>query len=563
MAKQDLFQKYYKSGKSQYIKAPIICSSNGDYDNEWFEIGDGSAEINNKATNLAKLDLNDIMVPVNTYITNTIMLRPREWKTIMGTEYGYMNKSRLFVFPKNLHNLTIDLDYRWDEFVKISFFVKYMDRYNNLTETAIKTGPIDLTDNRGLINIINDKLEQEEIHIRVELVEKINEIITNSNKIEENDVFGCKPVPTDEELKKEFEEEDYEKTRLGLKFTACEVGYEFSVGNVYITFIPGSEDFPDSPFILEETNRLLLDSKYDVETMRYPNGAFRGVVLKPIYPLYNNDIEDSNKYFMLNHMKDKVRAYLNYYGEKTLKTTEGEDAILNIELKDKLFTQEWAIVDGYSRPNDFYETTVFNKINDECNLLQPLQEMNGRLYLLLYELYRKMNGDKDMENEDLLNDTGKKLIEELLHFDDEETDVEELIYNIVKKESDKMKILEDNQVLLTNYLTKLYRNLSMNKEDVDDIIIEEDKEEDEEDDKEIIEYYLDKFDNMYDTTKLLNMKNYLLYVDDNKLWKMVGDLYILIGQEDSEHVNSRSMVPSMVVYNPHNYPIKISYMAFT
>ena len=44
-----------------------------------------------------------------------------------------------------------------------------------------------------------------------------------------------------------------------------------------------------------------------------------------------------------------------------------------------------------------------------------------------------MNGDKDMENEDLLNDTGKKLIEELLHFDDEETDVEELIYNIVKK----------------------------------------------------------------------------------------------------------------------------------
>ena len=59
------------------------------------------------------------------------------------------------------------------------------------------------------------------------------------------------------------------------------------------------------------------------------------------------------------------------------------------------------------------------------------------------------------------------------------------------------------------------------------------------------------------------MKNYLLYVDDNKLWKMVGDLYILIGQEDSEHVNSRSMVPSMVVYNPHNYPIKISYMAFT
>ena len=135
-------------------------------------------------------------------------------------------------------------------------------------------------------------------------------------------------------------------------------------------------------------------------------------------------------------------------------------------------------------------------------------------------------------------------------------DIEKLIYQIVDSESERLSILESNQLEIAKYLQHAYKQLSMNGDDVE----VEEPENPEEPEEEIKDYKIDSI--LEKEHGIISLSDYLIHLEDNNLWNVIGDLYIQLGREDTDNILCKNMINSLVLYNPHDYPIKITYLTF-
>ena len=63
----------------------------------------------------------------------------------------------------------------------------------------------------------------------------------------------------------------------------------------------------------------------------------------------------------------------------------------------------------------------------------------------------------------------------------------------------------------------------------------------------------------YDAIGLYGYANYLT---KRNLWMNMGQLYARTAVEDDESVGTRNLIPSILIYNPNNFPVTVNYMTF-
>lgn len=554
MAKQDLFTKYYKSDKSKYIKAPVVCSSNGDYDNMHFTINDDGANVSNGAETLAEVLLSDLKVPLDSYAKNTILLQPKEYRALLGDYYGEGYKRRFF----EINYKDLDLIPEWEKYTMPSFNIKYRLQNGKLCEELVT---LKITD-ESFIDNINEWFKEKNIKICAKLEYKKDLAVTKNDKLQselKEEEECCGNVCIDPRL----EEED---NTMGVLFTSTVKGYDFFINLVGLTLIEMSEDEPDSPFETETYIRLKKNWRYDVDPLKYPNGAFKGIVLKPEYPMYNNEIEEVNKTVWFAHIQNNIRIFNKINNDITLIDKNEEKIKIKIDSNDRLYTDSIVNVDAYGRGSQYWDDSYYKPITKDWGKeISSLFKFSGKFYFLFEELYKRLNWNRDISKEtDLLN-LGEELVKYIL--DDvsdqkakgeADIDIEKLIYNIVNNESERLNILEENQLKIANYLQHVYKQLSMNGDDVE---IDPDEPENPEEPEEEIKDY--KIDNILETEHgMISLSDYLIYLEDNNLWSVIGDLYIQLGREDTDNILCKNMINSLVLYNPHDYPIKITYLTF-
>lgn len=60
--------------------------------------------------------------------------------------------------------------------------------------------------------------------------------------------------------------------------------------------------------------------------------------------------------------------------------------------------------------------------------------------------------------------------------------------------------------------------------------------------------------------KVMGLYGYATHVNDNDLWIPIGPLFVDVAAADGDYV--RNLIPSVIVYNPNDYPIEMKVMSF-
>ena len=69
--------------------------------------------------------------------------------------------------------------------------------------------------------------------------------------------------------------------------------------------------------------------------------------------------------------------------------------------------------------------------------------------------------------------------------------------------------------------------------------------------------------NMEPVKKTVGLYRYMQYLAENNGWLNCGDGYMIIAPEDQFDSNKRNLLNSLLVYNPNDVPIRVSFMVFS
>lgn len=283
----DVFNNFWNNPKQQYVYTNLTCSNMSSGDELSFNIGKGVGEISNNNEVLSSIDLSKISSDLTSY-TNYSKTIPANSILYIGTDSCGKSFKRI-VFGKFHKELILDED--WQSYTKICFVVSWIKEGNIPTKMVIEAQG---TNNEDVIDIINNVFNDNKINVEVSLI---------GNDDEENDL---------------------------LAFTSLKEGYDFYIDNVsYYLYNEKVEDknyrgsfVNDKDFIKEYP---MEESDYFyVPCYKYYNGAYKGIVIKPTYPIFNNDIKDEEKSLKVCHIKDRINVFI-----KT-KTGEYSKKILDV-----------------------------------------------------------------------------------------------------------------------------------------------------------------------------------------------------------------------------------------
>lgn len=66
-----------------------------------------------------------------------------------------------------------------------------------------------------------------------------------------------------------------------------------------------------------------------------------------------------------------------------------------------------------------------------------------------------------------------------------------------------------------------------------------------------------------DKTKIMGLYRYMQHVTDNNLWIKIGECYMAIAKEDNPQSQIYNLLSSVMVYNPNDIPVKVQYLVFS
>lgn len=288
-------------------------------------------------------------------------------------------------------------------------------------------------------------------------------------------------------------------------FTGLLEGYNiydiFNILQDMKTYILYTISITGPSYCYEDLNKRIL-------SLKYPNGAMRGIVLIPDWP---NDSEYDYSVLWLNHVADKVEIAVpvsitslqKYYGGDILRNKNAklyEKAIASVKIN--------ALIDS--------EKELY--IEDDNNL--PLNDISS--------------------NDGFSNS-----------FDN---------YQEVGFDTNKFIDNDFHRIPLSLNSSDPY-DMSYHK---NDIFIT-----DQHDNKSIWETNpnkgLPKFVDTHWglTDKYIGLYKYMEYLSNNDLWTRVGDGYMLVGKNDDMQTNTKNLLQSILIYNPNDVPIRIKYMIFS
>lgn len=256
----DLFNNYYNNPSAIYVDSGVICSGAASANDITFDFNDDGGDISNKLNVLSHFDLSDIHEPVKQWNTNSKILGPKSIEYIQGLEYGASYQMDSYIIPDELYGIP-----NFEYFVNLKFTLNYLQNFKPIN-LNIETN-VNYQNKLNFVNYINNLLLEMNVPIEVTI---------------------------DDQL---------------IKFTSTQLGFKFSIDdNIIGTTIDYNTD-PYSPFI-ESYQYTFYKSCDSVFPFKYPNGAFKGILVKVTYPKFNDDaIAGYQRSLKINHIRDYIYVY--------------------------------------------------------------------------------------------------------------------------------------------------------------------------------------------------------------------------------------------------------------
>ena len=209
---------------------------------------DSKANIINNGDVLSSLNLEDIKFPLTQYIQETKYINPDSYIILGDLTKGLAYRQQYFQLP-NYNNSSLSFN------IKLKFQISYFKNFTWITD-SYTIEP-------------NSKTH-------TSLTDTINNIFTENNINASSKLSG-----------------DY------LVFEGKTEGFSFNVFNMQLAVL-GLDEW----FDIEE------DVSKAVDSIKYINGACKGIVMKITYPKYNNEnIEDIDKYIYYKSIPDTIDIY--------------------------------------------------------------------------------------------------------------------------------------------------------------------------------------------------------------------------------------------------------------
>lgn len=345
----DLFAKYYNNPTKSYIYTNMTCNG-ASADEMSFDITGSDGVISNNENVLSSLDLSGVHVPLTEYSQETRTLNPYEIMYVRGFTRGesYMRKA---------YEIKCKGMYREDWMLEsaITFVIRYIKPETNDFCLKFVKAMGDISDEITFIEACQDLFDKEKIPVNITFED--DHIIFTSSKLGFEfwvshiilwqkaldpstgkyvdywllDNLGDE-IPTLSDVIDEFIERSVNKTEFSFGFYNdfvvkhhLEGENIFTALNVYTSIITQKEyehvyyllniinGFNDvDSFEDERVNTCFLfeDFRYFIPAYKYRNGAFKGVIIAPTYPVYNaNEIHDYQKALRIVHIEDRVKEY--------------------------------------------------------------------------------------------------------------------------------------------------------------------------------------------------------------------------------------------------------------
>lgn len=339
----DLFSQYYNNPTKSYIYTNLTCNG-ASADEISFDITDSAGVISDNEDVLASLGLEGVHVPLTQYTVDMRILNPYEILYIRGIDRGasYMTKAY-----KLCNSDAIYEDWMYES--GITFAIRCTDGKSTKRTHLIKACG-DLNEDVTFIDVCQKKFDSLSLPINIEFDEKEREIIFTSTQLGyefwvSHIILWQKMVDpstgqyvendTLDELIDDIFKNTIEKTRFSFGFTdeyIAEHGFiedsAFETVNTYMEMISNTNyehryhminilnGFNKEMNFNENDHYLITCFMYEdfskyVPAYKYKNGAMKGCLVVPTYPVYNaEDIMDYQKALRIVHIEDRVEDYL-------------------------------------------------------------------------------------------------------------------------------------------------------------------------------------------------------------------------------------------------------------
>lgn len=337
----DLFSKYYNNPTKSYIYTNLTCNG-ASADEISFDITDSAGVISNNENVLVSLGLEGVHVPLTQYTTDMRILNPYEIMYVRGIDRGasYMSKS----YKLCCNKIKID-DWMYNS--GITFAIRCTDG-KEIRRTYFIKACGDINEDITFVDVCQEMFDKRHIPVNITFEDDIltftstqlgyefwiSHILLWQKAVDPSTGSSDKTL---DEIVDDIFKEIIENTRFSFGFSddyIAEHGFvedsAFTTLNVYMAKISNSnyEHIYHTLTILngfmDEFNAGNYNAKYEVITYflyedfsryvpayKYKNGAMKGCVVVPTYPVYNaGDVYDYQRALRIAHIEDRVEDYL-------------------------------------------------------------------------------------------------------------------------------------------------------------------------------------------------------------------------------------------------------------
>lgn len=265
----DLFNNYYDNPQRQAIYTNLSCPSAKSETDMTFSFNGGDGIISDSRDVLSNINMSNIKSTINEWNNSSEIIPANSIIYLKGKSYG--DSYKRIVYGKFIPEI---LNYSFNDDIKLNFVICYNKDNNCPCSEVISVNGYSLDD---IINKVNEIFNDMRINVDMKVISYDN---SNNNNL--------------------------------LSFESNKLGYDFYVDNVsyyimakYICDDEVHQDVYDHyiEFPMEESLALYIPAK------KYRNGAFKGLIIVPSYPKFDNDIPQENKSLMITHLTDRVNMY--------------------------------------------------------------------------------------------------------------------------------------------------------------------------------------------------------------------------------------------------------------
>lgn len=263
----DVFNNLWSNPKKQYVYTDLTCSNMSSDDELSFNIRNGAGEISNNNEVLSSIDLSKISTSLDSF-SNSTKIIPTKSLLYVGSESKGKSYKRV-VFGKIIDSILDDDN--WQEKIKICFNISWVREDNSPSKFIVEAqGDIE----EDVIDKINRMLNEQGINVNVSLM-------------------------------------SYDNIKYNLlSFESGKMGYDFYIDSVSYYFVDNEEGYYYNDSDVKKEYPMEESDYFYIPAYKYNNGAFKGIVVKPIYPKFNTDISAEEKTLKVCHLKDRIVVYV-------------------------------------------------------------------------------------------------------------------------------------------------------------------------------------------------------------------------------------------------------------